>query len=107
MKKDITIDKYWLDEAKKLLLHKRIVNVRYLSAEEADDLGWHERTVAFQTHDGLWFFPSRDDEGNGAGALFTTDKTQSCLPVIQNFEETINKEFFNRITNKLIGETNA
>jgi hypothetical protein len=56
--------------------------VRYLTQEEADDMGWDERTVAFQTQDGLWFFPSRDDEGNGGGALFTSDEKQSCLPVI-------------------------
>jgi hypothetical protein len=76
--KDIKdFDKYWLDEAKKLLLHKRIVNVRYLTQEEADEMGWYERSVAFQTHDGLWFFPSRDDEGNGGGALFTSDNKES------------------------------
>jgi hypothetical protein len=74
--------KVWGEKAKALLLHKRIVNVRYLTQEEADDMGWDERTVAFQTQDGLWFFPSRDDEGNGGGALFTSDEKESCLPVI-------------------------
>jgi len=76
------IDKYWLDEAKRLLLHKRIVNVRYLTADEAEDMGWDQRSVAFQTQDGLWFFPSRDDEGNDAGALFTSEGGVNCLPVI-------------------------
>ena len=76
------VDQYWLDVAKKLLLHKRIVNVRYLTQEEADDMGWSERTVAFQTQDGLWFFPSRDDDRNGGGSLFTSDEKESCLPVI-------------------------
>jgi hypothetical protein len=83
MKKEMDFDKYWLDEAKKLLLNKRIVNVRYLTAEEAEDMGWDEKSIAFQTQDGLWFFPSRDDEGNGAGALFTSDDKQSCLPVMR------------------------
>ncbi len=45
-------------------------------------MGWYERVVAFQTEDGLWFFPSRDDEGNGGGALFTSDDKESCLPVM-------------------------
>jgi len=76
-------DKYWNDEAKKLLLHKRIVNVRYLTQQETEDMGWHERVVAFQTHDGLWFFPSCDDEGNSGGALFTSDEKQGCLPVMR------------------------
>jgi len=78
--KDYT--KYWTDIAKEQLLGKKIVDVRYLTAEEAEDLGWNERSVAFQTQDGLWFYPSRDDEGNGGGALFTSDEKQSCLPVI-------------------------
>jgi len=72
----------WTSIAKSLLLNKKIVDVRYLTKEEADDLGWYERVVAFQTDDGLWFFPSRDDEGNGGGALFNSDGKHGCLPVI-------------------------
>ena len=72
----------WEQIARQLLLNKKIVDVRYLTKEEAEDLGWDERVVAFQTEDGLWFFPSRDDEGNGGGALFTSDDKESCLPVI-------------------------
>ena len=49
MKEIKDYDKYWNDEAKKLLLHKRIVNVRYLTQQETEDMGWHERVVAFQT----------------------------------------------------------
>lgn len=76
------VEKHWNKVAKDLLLNKTIVNVRYLSKKEADDLGWYERVVAFQTNDGNWFFPSRDDEGNGGGALFTSDEKESCLPVL-------------------------
>lgn len=72
----------WEQIARQLLLNKKIVNVRYLSKEEMDDMGWYVRTVAFQTEDGLWFFPSRDDEGNDGGALFTSDENHSCLPVM-------------------------
>jgi len=72
----------WEQIARQLLLNKKIVDVRYLTKDEAEDLGWCERVVAFQTEDGLWFFPSRDDEGNGGGALFTSDDKESCLPVM-------------------------
>ena len=72
----------WEQIARQLLLNKKIVDVRYLTKEEAEDLGWDERVVAFQKEDGLWFFPSRDDEGNGGGALFTSDDKESCLPVM-------------------------
>ena len=76
------VETHWDKVAKSLLLNKKIVDVRYLTQEEVDDLGWYERVVAFQTEDGLWFFPSRDDEGNGGGALFTSDDKESCLPVM-------------------------
>ena len=76
------LEKGWNEVAQKLLLGKKIVNVRYLSKEEMDDMGWYVRTVAFQTEDGIWFFPSRDDEGNDGGALFTSDEKHSCLPVM-------------------------
>ena len=79
---DTEIDTYWVGVAKNLLINKKIVDVRYMTIEESNDMGWYERSVAFQTEDGLWFFPSRDDEGNGGGALFTSDEKQSCLPVI-------------------------
>jgi len=82
MKVSKDVEKYWDEVAKGLLLNKKIVNVRYLTEKEAEDLGWYERVVAFQTEDGLWFFPSRDDEGNGGGALFTSDEKDSCLPVM-------------------------
>ena len=79
---DTEIDTYWVGVAKNLLLNKKIVDVRYMTIEESNDMGWYERTVAFQTEDGLWFFPSRDDEGNGGGALFTSHEKESCLPVM-------------------------
>ena len=80
---DTEIDNYWVGVAKNLLLNKKIVDVRYMTIEESNDMGWYERTVAFQTEDGLWFFPSRDDEGNGGGALFTSHDKESCLPVMR------------------------
>lgn len=80
---DTEIDTYWVGVAKNLLLNKKIVDVRYMTIEESNDMGWYERTVAFQTQDGLWFFPSRDDEGNGGGALFTSHEKESCLPVMR------------------------
>ena len=61
MKVSKDVEKYWDEVAKGLLLNKKIVNVRYLTEKEAEDLGWYERVVAFQTEDGLWFFPSRDE----------------------------------------------
>lgn len=77
-------DKQWEKTAASHLLGRKIVKVRYLMASEARDLGWHERAVVIELDDGSLFWPSRDDEGNGAGALFgQSAKGESVtLPVI-------------------------
>jgi len=77
------IEKYWTDIAKAQLLGKKIVEVRYLSQEEADDLGWYERCVVIHLDDGNIILPSSDDEGNSAGAMFTNNKANPTLPVLR------------------------
>lgn len=76
-------DKIWTDIAKKQLLGRKIVDVRYMSQEEADDMGWSQRPVVMVLDDGNYLFPSRDDEGNDAGAIFTNDKEHDVLPVLR------------------------
>jgi hypothetical protein len=77
-------DKFWIDEAKKQLLNRKIVDVRYLTTEEMEGLGWYERSVVMILDDGNMIYPSQDDEGNGAGALFTCDPNQPTLPVLRD-----------------------
>ena len=77
------LNKIWNEKAESLLLCKRIIQVRYLDHDEAWEMGWYERPIAFQVDDGTWFYPSRDDEGNGGGALFTSNETDFCLPVLR------------------------
>ena len=74
--------KKWTEVASSLLLNRKIVQVRYMNQGEADDMGWYSRPVAFLLDNGVWIFPSADDEGNNGGALFTTDQNNSVLPVI-------------------------
>ena len=74
--------KQWTEVASSLLLNRKIVKVRYMNLSEADDMGWYSRPVAFLLDNGVWIFPSADDEGNNGGALFTTDRNNSVLPVI-------------------------
>ena len=76
------IENTWTDIAKKQLEGKKIVKVRYISEEEMEALGWYSRCVVMELDDGNLVFPSQDDEGNGAGALFTNDKQNSVLPVL-------------------------
>lgn len=73
---------YWEDKARLVLTGKRIKAVRYLTEGEASSLGWHSRSVVFELDNGVLVWASADDEGNDAGALFTTDKRVCTLPVI-------------------------
>lgn len=74
--------KEWNDRAKKLLVGKKIVKVGYLLKEETEGLGWMHSSLAIELDDGTVIWPSRDDEGNDAGALFTTSDDLQTIPVI-------------------------
>lgn len=74
--------KRWEAIASKLLVGKKIVAVKYMDEEEQDALGWHASAIVLKLDDGTLLYPSSDDEGNDAGALFTTDDTTPTLPVI-------------------------
>jgi len=60
----------WERRASEALVGKRVKSVRYLSKEEVGALGWCASALVLEFEDGTLVFPSRDDEGNGAGALF-------------------------------------
>jgi hypothetical protein len=77
------LDAHWLEVAKKQLLFKRIVNVRYLTEMESAHMGWTGRPIAFQLNDGNWIYPSCDDEGNEGGSLFTSDDKDPILPLLR------------------------
>lgn len=76
-------NEHWSNVAASVLLGRKIVAVRYLDEDEADRLGWCSRSVVFKLDNGHWVWASRDDEGNDAGALFTTDSRATILPVLQ------------------------
>jgi hypothetical protein len=78
------IVKRWEDDAKKALVGKKIVSVRYLSDAEVENLGWYSKALVIQFDDGSIIFPSADDEGNNAGAIFgqTADGGDLTFPVI-------------------------
>ena len=76
------LTKRWENVASKLFLNRKIVGVRYMTAAEADDHGWYTRCVVIKLDNGVLIYPSADDEGNAAGALFTTDPDEQTLPVL-------------------------
>jgi len=83
-KSEKQVENYWEGMANKNLLGKKIVSVRYLSKREMEAMGWFKRSVVIQLDDGSIFFPSSDDEGNDAGALFGHNKAGESItfPVI-------------------------
>ena len=76
---------HWAEVAKKKLQGKRVVAVRYLNDEEMAHLGWDESVLVLEFDDGTLLFSSRDDEGNGGGAMFGQDSKNEFLnfPVIR------------------------
>ena len=73
----------WTKTAEKQLLGRKIVKVRYMSKEEAEDMDWSSRPVVLQLDDGNIIYPSKDDEGNDGGALFTNNEEEPILPVLR------------------------
>ena len=65
-----TLLENWTDVARGRLMARTVVDVRYLTKEEVEGLGWTKSAVVIIFNDGTMLFPSRDEEGNGAGALF-------------------------------------
>lgn len=75
---------YWNKYASDNLVGKKITAVRYMTDEEVEGMGWDRRALVMQLDNGTLIFPSSDDEGNDAGALFgqTKDGNDLTFPVI-------------------------
>jgi hypothetical protein len=82
MRTDKEITAHWEKTANALLEGKKILAVRYMTDDEREQLGWYCRSVCILLDDGTWIYPSRDDEGNDGGALFTSNESVPILPVI-------------------------
>jgi hypothetical protein len=74
--------KDWISRAKRVLLGRTITGVEYMSAEERTELDWHRGPIMLRLDSGVWVYPSQDDEGNGAGSLFTNDELLPIIPSI-------------------------
>ena len=60
--------------ANRRFIGNRIVNVRYMTDEEAEGMGYENRPLVLFLEGGEAIWAQRDDEGNDAGALRTTHK---------------------------------
>ena len=72
----------WATEARKILVGRTIAAVRYMTEEEAADSDFYSSPIVIIFDDGSYIFPMRDDEGNDAGALATSNEDTPTLPVI-------------------------
>ena len=76
--------KFWNNYARKHLEGRTIRAVSYMTEEERDNLGWTYRALIIEFTDGTYLYPSQDDEGNNAGALFgVKDGNQLTFPVLR------------------------
>ena len=72
----------WADKASKALVGRTVLYVRYMTEKECEHFGWEAASLIIEFTDGSWLIPSRDDEGNDAGALFTGHEHLPTIPVI-------------------------
>ena len=73
----------WNKQAKKVLLGRKIVQVKYVDSEEAKSYMWYKRPVSFTLDDGTRLMVQQDDEGNDGGALWYGNKDgEDLLPVL-------------------------
>ena len=72
----------WEKSIKAKLEGRKIVEVRYLTDEEAASMGWSRSSLAIFLDDGSNIVPMSDDEGNDAGALSTSWKDLPTIPVM-------------------------
>ena len=79
---DEQLKKQWAKEAADKLVGRRIVAVRFMTKEEVKDCAWFSAAVILKLDDGTMLYPMADDEGNGAGALATTNEVLPVIPVI-------------------------
>ena len=71
----------WVVDMNAELAGKRILGVRLMTNDEAEVSGWYSRAVVLELEGGVAIWASCDDEGNDAGAIFTTIDGLTTIPV--------------------------
>ena len=70
----------WTTLIKKHLLGRKIVDVQYMSVEDAEHQGWYRQPIQIKLDNGTWLTPSMDDEGNDGGSIHTNLKDMPTIP---------------------------
>lgn len=72
----------WEEKCSHILVGKTIKSVRYLYTVEKKDMCWFKKSLVIFFMDGSFIFPSTDNEGNDAGAYFTSIKGMEVIPTL-------------------------
>lgn len=75
-------EEQWTSLISENLVGRTITKVEYLPIEEMEEAGWYKRPIAIGLDNGHWIVPIMDDEGNDGGAMSTTFRNLSTIPVI-------------------------
>ncbi len=73
----------WGKKATKAFKGKVVDRIEWLTDKEVEENGWMSAAPVIVFTDGTWLMASRDDEGNDAGALFSSEEVIPTLPVIR------------------------
>ena len=74
---------HWGNLASNFLVGKTIRRVRYLNDREREDIAWNHSGIVIEFTDGHWIVPMSDDEGNDAGAIWTSSQSEiNVIPVV-------------------------
>lgn len=72
--------KLWLAEATEMFVGRQIVSCRFLTAAEAEALGWERRPLVMTLDDGTLLIPSSDMNASNAGNWLTGDSKIPIFP---------------------------
>lgn len=72
----------WTNDVKNALVGKTVKEVRYMTEKEKESMMWYNKPIVIIFDDGTAIYPSADDEGNDAGAIFTNIDKLPVIPVI-------------------------
>ena len=74
----------WEEKISKQLVGRKIVQVRWMTKEEADESYWDYQPVLLILDDGTALCPMSDDEGNEGSALAVLNNEElSTIPVMR------------------------
>ena len=56
------------------IIGMKVTGIRRMTKHEMRHEGWEKPTTVLELEEGVFLFASQDDEGNGPGTLFGSDK---------------------------------